>query len=164
MPLNQPYGTDCPNGSYCPKGTPAPVQCPKGTYQPSRGKVRVEDCVACDPGKFCDATGLSAVSGNCQQGFFCSGNASKSNPQDQVTGDICPKGSFCIEGSIKPQTCFNGTYMNHTGMVVFNGKDCTFYLLIWGNRGRVWRKEEVVYGRQEKRGHKPGFPRWHTVD
>ena len=119
MPLEQPYGTDCPNGSYCPTGTPAPVHCPKGTYQPSRRKVRVEDCVACDPGKFCDATGLSAVSGDCQKGFFCKGNASKSNPQDQVTGDICPVGTFCVQGSFEPQICYNGTYMNHTGMLIF---------------------------------------------
>ena len=118
MPIDQPYGTDCPNGSYCPKGTPSPVQCPKGTYQPSRGKVRVEDCVGCDPGKFCDETGLFAVSDNCLRGYFCIGNASKSNPQDKITGDICPKGSFCVEGSFKPQTCYNGTYMNHTGLLL----------------------------------------------
>lgn len=118
MPIDQPYGTDCPNGSYCPTGTPSPVQCPKGTYQPSRGKVRVEDCVGCDPGKFCDETGLFAVSGNCLRGFFCVGNASKSNPEDKITGDICPKGSFCVEGSFKPQTCYNGTYMNHTGLLL----------------------------------------------
>ena len=118
MPIDQPYGTDCPNGSYCPTGTPSPVQCPKGTYQPSRGKVRVEDCVGCDPGKFCDETGLFAVSGNCLRGSFCVGNASKSNPQDKITGDICPKGSFCVEGSFKPQTCYNGTYMNHTGLLL----------------------------------------------
>lgn len=115
MPLNQPYGTECPNGSYCPTGTPAPVQCLKGTYQPSKRKTRVEDCVGCDPGKFCSERGLSAVSGDCKAGYFCKGSANTSNPEDGVTGNVCPVGSFCVKGSIQPQRCFNGTYMNHTG-------------------------------------------------
>lgn len=115
QPLNQPYGTECPNGSYCPRGTPSPVLCPKGTYQPSQRNTRVEDCVDCDPGKFCSETGLSAVSGDCKAGYFCKNKADKSNPEDGVTGDICPVGSFCVEGSIQPHTCYNGTYMNHTG-------------------------------------------------
>ena len=120
MPLNQVWGTECPNGSYCPTGTPSPVHCPKGTYQPSVHKARVEDCVGCDPGKFCSETGLSAVSDDCAAGFFCRGSANKSNPEDGVTGDICPVGSFCVKGSIQPHTCYNGTYMNHTGnMEVF---------------------------------------------
>lgn len=125
MPLNQPYGTECPNGSYCPEGTPAPVLCPKGTYQPGRRKARLEDCVSCNPGKFCSETGLFRVSGDCDAGYFCEGNASKSNPEDGVTGNICPVGSFCVKGSIKPQQCYNGTYMNHTGrsLIVFNLQD-----------------------------------------
>ena len=115
MPIDQPFGTDCPNGSFCPTGTPSPVQCPKGTYQPHRRKIRVEDCVACDAGKFCDNTGLSAVSGSCQKGFYCIANSTRKNPLDGLTGNICPVGSFCVEGSSVPQICFNGTYVNHTG-------------------------------------------------
>ena len=134
MPIDQPYGTDCPNGSYCPTGTPSPMQCPKGTYQPYRRKIQVEDCVACDAGKFCDNTGLSAVSGNCQRGFFCNNSAIQKNPQDGVTGNICPVGSFCVEGSSKPQACQEGTYMNHTGL---SGLFYTVYLVL-RNLNRWW--------------------------
>lgn len=31
------------------------------------------------------------------------------------TGNICPEGHYCIQGSSKPEPCGNGTYMNHTG-------------------------------------------------
>ena len=64
-------------------------------------------------------TGLFAVSGNCLRGFFSVlVMLPRANPQDKITGDICPKGSFCVEGSFKPQTCYNGTYMNHTGLLL----------------------------------------------
>ena len=115
-PVNKPYGTDCPNGSYCPEGTPAPVPCPKGTYQPTRGTEREDDCLPCDAGKYCEERGLYKVSGECEPGYFCAGNASKSTPDDGITGDICPAGSFCVKGSPKPQACLDGTFMNQTGM------------------------------------------------
>ncbi|KAI8480901.1 hypothetical protein Bbelb_413740, partial [Branchiostoma belcheri] len=50
----------------------------------------------------------------CQPGFFCLGGANTSTPQDGVTGDICPAGSHCPEGSPEHYSCNNGTYMNHT--------------------------------------------------
>lgn len=43
-PDQQVYGTKCPNGSYCPEGTPAPIECPKGTYQPFLQKTQLSDC------------------------------------------------------------------------------------------------------------------------
>lgn len=36
-------------------------------------------------------------------------------PVDGVTGDICPVGEFCLEGSDTGTPCPPGTYMNHTG-------------------------------------------------
>ena len=114
-PVNKPYGTDCPNGSYCPEGTPIPVDCPKGTYNPYRGREKIEDCVPCDAGKYCETPGKDSVTSDCNAGYYCAGNASKPNPSDGTTGDICPLGHFCEVGSKKPQPCANGTYMNETG-------------------------------------------------
>ena len=51
-PDQQVYGTRCPNGSYCPEGTPAPIKCPKGTYQPFLQKTELLDC-RCKFAYFC---------------------------------------------------------------------------------------------------------------
>jgi len=118
-PVDKPYGTDCPNGSYCPEGTPLPIKCSKGTYNPYRGKKNQGDCLPCDPGKYCETTGLISATGPCDPGYFCLTKASRSNPTDGTTGNVCPMGHFCEGGSPKPVPCQNGTYMNSTGMCHF---------------------------------------------
>lgn len=45
--------------------------CPAGTYNPVSGLANVSQCTQCDGGKYCQVPGLSAVSGNCNPGFFC---------------------------------------------------------------------------------------------
>ena len=70
----------------------------------------------CTPGEYCEESGLWKTSGLCESGFYCSGNASRRNPTDSYTGDVCPVGSFCPIGSKLPQPCENGTYMNTTGI------------------------------------------------
>nr|XP_006821767.1 PREDICTED: uncharacterized protein LOC100369099 [Saccoglossus kowalevskii] len=113
-PVNESYGDICPAGSYCPEGSPEPIDCPAGTYQPDPMKSSPSDCLPCTPGYFCNGTGLSDVSGFCYEGFYCIGSASSPTPRDGVTGDICPPGSYCEEGSPSHTYCSNGTYMNHS--------------------------------------------------
>ena len=48
-------------------------------------------------------------------GYYCISGASKSTPQDGLTGDICPTGHYCPEGSSQPEPCPAGTYLNITG-------------------------------------------------
>jgi hypothetical protein len=38
--------------------------CPKGSYNPNTLGTSSGSCIDCDGGKYCKATGLSAVSGN----------------------------------------------------------------------------------------------------
>ena len=47
----------------------------------------------CPAGKFCSGTGKSSWSGVCSAGYLCKGKASISNPNDGITGVICPKGN-----------------------------------------------------------------------
>lgn len=39
--------------------------------------------------------GLSIPSGECAAGFYCKGGATLPNPRDDVTGNICPAGTYC---------------------------------------------------------------------
>ena len=41
--------------------------------------------------------GLDVVSGPCDPGYFCAREASRSDPTDGITADICPQGRFCCE-------------------------------------------------------------------
>ena len=88
-------GGPCPVGFYCPEGTPSPVSCP--------------------PGSYCDRELLSIPAGICQAGYYCTGEASRSDPTDGITGDTCPTGSFCPPNASYPFLCPIGTFSNNTG-------------------------------------------------
>mmetsp|Transcript_6632 Transcript_6632/g.24821 ORF Transcript_6632/g.24821 Transcript_6632/m.24821 type:complete len:4721 (-) Transcript_6632:61-14223(-) len=77
----------CPEGHYCPEGSPEPVGCAGGTYQTGKGEAF---CVTCPPG------------------HYCSNNAS--------VPLICPLTAFCPNGTEVPLTCPNGTYGFMTGL------------------------------------------------
>lgn len=86
------HGGQCQAGFYCPMGA----------YRP----------IPCDAGKFCNAAGLDKPTGNCSAGFFCKLGAWSSTPTDKITGDECPFGHFCPEGSFAPTACVPGTYLD----------------------------------------------------
>ena len=120
-PVDSSIGALCPNGSYCPEGTSRPINCPAGSYQPDSGKTSFSDCISCKPGMYCERSGLDAVTGPCNKGFFCKANATKFEPSDGITGDICPVGHYCRVQTSVPSKCPNGTFMNITG----NNNDVT---------------------------------------
>ena len=66
-------------------------------------------------GFYCGHYGRTNVTGPCSERYYCTINANSSTPTDGMTGDICPAGYYCEEGSAAPTPCGNGTYMNHTG-------------------------------------------------
>ena len=82
VPVGQSYGDICLTGHYCPEGTGTPVPCPIGTYLPDVGKSDVTQCVDCYPGKYCETTGLSNVTGDCSAGYYCFLGANTSTPTD----------------------------------------------------------------------------------
>ncbi|XP_042595396.1 multiple epidermal growth factor-like domains protein 6 [Cyprinus carpio] len=90
-------GGRCQEGFYCPAGTSEPVSCP--------------------PGAFCNATGLAQPSGPCCPGYYCTKEATSSRPTDGITGNICPPGTYCDEGSSAPQPCPAGTFSPAAGLV-----------------------------------------------
>lgn len=55
----------------------------------------------------------------CSAGYYCTGGSQVRNPSmNSGWGDICPKGSFCIEGSDWPEICAAGSYTDAEGMDV----------------------------------------------
>ncbi|KAK3560704.1 hypothetical protein QTP86_014744, partial [Hemibagrus guttatus] len=89
-------GGRCQAGYICPAGSSEPMPCP--------------------PGAFCNATGLALPSGPCAAGYYCTGEATQSKPTDGITGDICPPGSYCAEGSREPEPCPVGTFSALSGL------------------------------------------------
>ena len=65
-----PKQVDCPVGHYCPTGSDLPEPCANGTYGPIIRLQVVSDCTSCDGGYYCNGTGLSAVTGQCDAGKF----------------------------------------------------------------------------------------------
>lgn len=116
----------CPRGHACPSGVSEPEPCNPGTYGNSTGLKRLEDCISCDSGSYCDSYGLTAPKGLCTPGFFCLSGSTSSSPQSDASsvvsignsslvsylaknlfvvsskGGICPSGSYCPLGSGTP--------------------------------------------------------------
>ncbi|KAM3922961.1 uncharacterized protein RB166_012036 [Leptodactylus fuscus] len=112
-------GKECPPGFYCPEGTftPEQIPCPRGTYNPQGGSVRLEDCLPCDPGYYCDTPGQTQVSGLCSEGYFCTHSVKTKTPIQEILGDVCPSGYYCPAGSARPLPCPAGSYSNTSANV-----------------------------------------------
>lgn len=111
------YGDVCAAGHYCPAGTALMIPCPRGTYNPDRGGIsEILACKPCPAGSYCNGTGLSAVTGTCDEGYYCVGKAYLPNPNDNTTGFICPQNHFCVAGSQVPKKCSLGYSANFTGL------------------------------------------------
>ena len=66
------------------------------------GNQAQSDCQSCEPGLVCNGRGLTEPNEVCSAGYYCRGGAKNSKPLDAgATGDICPKGHYCPEGTGK---------------------------------------------------------------
>ena len=76
--------------------------------------VNASQCSACPGGSFCGDSGLTAASGPCNAGFWCSVGSAHPNASEcdsrgvgcsSGCGGICPKGTYCPRGSALPTPC-----------------------------------------------------------
>jgi len=103
---------DCPLGSYCPNGTYSPPFCPPGTYGAALRLRSVDECTTCPMGQYCQNQGMTAPSGPCSPGFFCTGGAILPTPPLAASyGGPCPLGHWCPEGTSVPSPCPAGQYL-----------------------------------------------------
>lgn len=115
----------CTAGHYCPPGTIDPVKCPAGTFSNAIGNVNVSQCTLCTPGYYCQSSGLTSETGECDAGYYCTiGSSSRIQPVVTSSGGPCPTGTYCLKGSSQPSLCPRGTYMSstlNTGNRVYQG-------------------------------------------
>lgn len=81
----------------------------------------------CFTTRYCAGNGLTAVSGDCAAGYYCTSGAIISNPVDQYYGDLCTAGHYCETGSAWPEPCPPGTYY---GAEVFQRKPTLNYVRV----------------------------------
>ncbi len=94
----------------------AMTPCPSGKYLATGSGTQQNDCNDCDAGSFCDDYGLTAVSGTCSAGYFCTTKAKVAKPVVESAGEygICPAGSYC-EAGVAAQPCADGTFRSAKG-------------------------------------------------
>ena len=68
-------GDVCSPGHYCLEGSFSEEPCPPGTFLPSNAAQNVTYCLQCTSGDYCNASGLSATSGQCDQGAWFASTA-----------------------------------------------------------------------------------------
>ena len=73
--------------------------CPNGTFSNDTGLTAESDCFDCTAGWACVGLALSEPNVPCEAGYFCQGKAKTPAPLDTITGDRCPEGHYCPEGS-----------------------------------------------------------------
>ena len=109
-------GDLCQEGYYCPEGTVLEIPCPAGTYSATNHLSMESECLACEPGQYCNTTGLTAPQGLCSPGYFCFAGSSTAQPVNRTFGDICPLGNYCPSGAQQAVQCAHGMYANVTGL------------------------------------------------
>ena len=48
---------------------------------------------------------LALLTGDCLARYWCMNGSSTSTPNDGVTGQLCPAGSYCSQGTPVPTAC-----------------------------------------------------------
>lgn len=101
-------GAECPEGSYCIEGSATPAPCPNGTFSNTTKNEKVEDCVDCTSGFYCEGNGNKEPTDQCDPGYYCPPGQRVKNPN----GLECTLGHFCLRGSKEPQRCDSGFYQD----------------------------------------------------
>ena len=118
--VSTPWNSSVPCRLLLPCSTSTAQPCLACTYSPSLGLVNQSQGLTCSPGSYCSQMGLSAVSGLCAAGFYCTSRALAANPNygSSYSGP-CPMGHYCTAGTAVPLGCASGSYSQQTGLSSF---------------------------------------------
>ena len=100
--------------------------CPNGTFSNESALQAESDCFDCTAGWACVGLALLAPNTVCEAGYYCQGRAKTPAPLDTITGDKCPIGFYCPQGSGKSGTA---TQLMFEPLVVVSSLMSWIYLL-----------------------------------
>ncbi len=126
------FPVPCPQGYFCHIGNDPSFKgikqkCPSGTFGATQGLTIEEQCSKCTGGKYCEVTGLKAVSGTCDAGYYCRERSSSKQPKEDSLkrfGPCPPGGFYCVQGSISPTPCPPGRYAPGNKFMLSAESDC----------------------------------------
>ena len=88
--------------------------------------------------------------GPCDAGYYCPGGQDTASPG----GLLCLKGHFCVQGSVLPELCPNGTYQYDEGRDACDICPAGYYcnpslgeLFTPFFRNQVWAIKEKIFGK-----------------
>ena len=61
-------------------------------------------------GRFCNSASASGPTGNCSEGYYCTGGSSQKEPTNPEYGGRCAPGQYCPEGASGPIACDAGMF------------------------------------------------------
>ena len=103
-----PSERECPPGYYCEQGSGTPTQCPAGTMSDVTGAMNLTWCDACTAGYYCEGPADTAVTGPCDEGYYCPAGQQVATPADF----FCTLGHYCPVGTADPVPCPPGYYQD----------------------------------------------------
>ena len=82
------------------------------------GLKLLDECAWCPSGASCPGKGLTAPSGGCAAGFFCSlGSKDDQGSGNKCgTAEACPAGHYCEANATRPTPCPKGTWSDRAGL------------------------------------------------
>ncbi|PIK35709.1 hypothetical protein BSL78_27465 [Apostichopus japonicus] len=156
----------CPIGYFCPEGTGLDWQpCPAGTYSPSEGLRKSLECLSCDPGLYCQGTHLTAPTGNCSAGYYCTSGVDQAQPgvDNSTINCTCPEQTVFTgvrepkknkdeeEGEGRVRERERGGLWYEAVMMIDIEINVNWWLFIEGGRGEVEVDERGEGDREERR-------------
>ena len=69
----------------------------------------MDACETCDTQKYCSLFGMSAVTGNCPEQYYCLPGLQYPTPVDSTNGMMCEIGTYCPADHDFPELC-DATY------------------------------------------------------
>jgi hypothetical protein len=81
-----------------------PYPCPRGTFSSSTLLTVDTQCITCSVGSYCQLAALTAPTGSCSAGYFCSTKHNVARPVEEE----CPAGYECSVGSTDKTICSSG--------------------------------------------------------
>ncbi|CAG5098823.1 Oidioi.mRNA.OKI2018_I69.XSR.g16008.t1.cds [Oikopleura dioica] len=106
---------DCGAGFYCLAGTERLGEpCPSSTF--SNALIATDDstCTSCTAGNYCVGLGQTSITGDCEEGYWCSGGNESPRPENELNstgnliGNACSPGEEC--DTIVATPCAEGFY------------------------------------------------------